>query len=271
MSCHEEPETGRQTSSTLSRFLILITLLCLSPFCRSEARAETIKLRADLWCPYNCDPDSDKPGLIVEIARAIFIPAGHTVDYQVMPWSRTLNEVRKGHISGAIGALPSEAPDLIYGANPVAQDESGFAFKRDMAFTYHGTDSLAPYRIATIQDYNYDDGEIDAYLRKHAQNTTHIQVNTGGQAGVANLRKLLAGRVDLALDSRAVLAYLIHQEHLDQEIGTVGLGRLVGVHIGFSPALADSKNLADLLSSGVDRLRQQGELAAILARYGVKE
>ncbi|MBF0426813.1 MAG: transporter substrate-binding domain-containing protein [Magnetococcales bacterium] len=247
---------------------IFAMALCLFAI---QARADIITLRADAWCPYNCDPGSDKPGLIIDIARAIFGPAGHTIDYQLMPWSRALDEVRKGKVIGAVGALPSEAPDLIYGTNPVTLDEPGFAFKKGMIFKYTGATALDPYRIATIKDYNYDDGEIDAYLKAHEQETNRIQANTGDHAGVANLKKLLAGRVELALDSHAVLTHLVRQEGVENKVALATSGHFTGVHIGFSPVHPRAKEWAELLSSGVDALRKRGEMAAIFARYGLTE
>jgi len=46
----------------------------------------TVSLRADFWCPFNCEPDAARPGFMVEIAPyALGSKYGHTVDYQIMP------------------------------------------------------------------------------------------------------------------------------------------------------------------------------------------
>jgi len=238
----------------------------------SAAPADTINLRADNWCPYNCDPRSDRQGLLVDIARAILVPAGHGVDYRIMPWNRALAEVRKGLIQGVIGAQRSEAPDLIYGDVPLAYDDSGFAVKKGTDFRYRGPSSLDPYRIAVIADYNYDGGdEIDAYLKDSAGDKNHIQSNTGDDAGAANLRKLMSGRVDVAMDSAAVLTYLVNQLGLADKVDIVPLGRPTAIYIAFSPAAPRAGEWAALLSSGIETLRQRGELGTILARYGLRD
>ncbi|MBF0110208.1 MAG: transporter substrate-binding domain-containing protein [Magnetococcales bacterium] len=249
------------------RFLLPMIFLCAPPV----ALAEVITLRADSWCPYNCDPESDRPGILIEIAKEILGPAGHSIDYRLMPWSRTLNEVLKGNISGAVGVIPSEAPELIYGANPLAYDKPGFAFNKGMEFSYRGPSSLDPFRIAVIRDYHYDDGEIDAYLQAHQTDSTRIQPNAGDNAGMANLKKLLSHRVDLVLDSHDVLAHLVHRHHLGQKVELYAIDRWTGIHIGFSPVKPESRNLANLLSSGIPSLRRQGRLAEIFARYGLSD
>ena len=90
-------------------------LLVVSSF--SPISADTIIIGADEWCPINCEPGSERPGFLVETARAVFEKAGHNLEYVKMPWSRTLDEVRKGRINGAIGAYFQDAPDFIFPEN----------------------------------------------------------------------------------------------------------------------------------------------------------
>ena len=46
------------------------------------AAADTISIRGDMWCPVNCDPKAERPGYMIEIAREVFEPKGHKIDYQ---------------------------------------------------------------------------------------------------------------------------------------------------------------------------------------------
>ena len=41
----------------------------------TAATAETVTLRADVWCPFNCEPDAASPGYMIEIAKAALEPA----------------------------------------------------------------------------------------------------------------------------------------------------------------------------------------------------
>jgi polar amino acid transport system substrate-binding protein len=237
----------------------------------STALADPIVLAADKWCPYNCEPNSDRPGVLVEIAQQVFGSAGYTVDYRLMPWNRSLSEVRRNRVQGIIGALKSEAPDLIYGSQAIACDDTGFAFKKVLGFRYNGTSSLDPYRIAVIADYNYDGGEIDAYIKKHAASEDRIQFNTGEDAGIANIRKLVAGRIDIAIDSAAVMSYIVNQLGLSESIGITHLGQPNDIFIAFSPRNSQSEELAALLDKGGEDFQRSGKLATILSRYGVSD
>jgi ABC-type nitrate/sulfonate/bicarbonate transport system substrate-binding protein len=64
----------------------------------APAAAEVVTMAADVWCPYNCRPDTEHPGFAIEMARAILEPQGRKVEYIVIPWARTLEEVRAGKI-----------------------------------------------------------------------------------------------------------------------------------------------------------------------------
>ena len=236
-----------------------------------SVEAETIILAADTWCPYNCEAGSDKPGILVEIARSVLGSAGYTVDYRVLPWSRSLSEVRRNRVQGVIGAVRSEAPDLVYGSHPAVLDDTGFAVKKGLGFRYQGPNSLDPYSIAVIADYNYDSGEIDAYLKRNSGSKGRIQFNTGDDVGIANVRKLMAGRVDIVIDSATVLTYIVHKLGLEDQIEIIPLGHPNEIFIAFSPANPHAADWAALLSTGLEELRRQGGMAAILARYGVTD
>ncbi|MEQ1790535.1 MAG: hypothetical protein ABL857_08835, partial [Rickettsiales bacterium] len=59
-----------------SLFVILLAIL-VTPLTNAHAAEQTtINIVADEWCPFNCDPESDKPGYVIELAKEIFKPYG---------------------------------------------------------------------------------------------------------------------------------------------------------------------------------------------------
>src|SRR5688572_12634344 len=85
----------------------------------ASARADTVALRADEWCPYNCAPESDRPGYAVEIAREVFAAAGRTLDYDILTCTRSVEDARTGRYAGVIGALVEDASGFVFPAEPV--------------------------------------------------------------------------------------------------------------------------------------------------------
>jgi polar amino acid transport system substrate-binding protein len=78
------------------------------------ASNKTMTIVADEWCPYNCKPDGEKSGFLIDIARKIFEKHGHGVVYQTMPWEQAINKTRSGDFDALVGAAPEDAPGFIF-------------------------------------------------------------------------------------------------------------------------------------------------------------
>jgi polar amino acid transport system substrate-binding protein len=234
------------------------------------AQADTITIVADEWCPYNCVPGSDKPGYMIEIAQKVLGEAGHTIEYSNLPWSRAIEESRRGKFSAIVGAARDDAPDFVYPGEALGISGSVFAVKKGAGWKYTGIDSLAAVSVGVIQDYSYSD-EFDAYAEANAKDSKKIQVATGETALSTNIRKLEAGRIGALLEDRAVLDYQLAQENKAGSVDIAGGLEEAEIFIAFSPANPASKDYAKLLGEGVAKLRASGELGKILARYGLKD
>lgn len=236
-----------------------------------QAPGETLVIAGDLWCPFNCAPDSPRPGIYVELARDIFAEAGIGVEYRVINWARALQEVRHGHINAAIGAARSDAPDLVFTEQPVSQSRNCFYTVRENQWRFDSLKSLHAQRLAVVNDYSYGE-ELDAYVQAEQGNPQRLQAASGQQALGQNLAKLLEGRVDVVLENSWVM-----QEYLARR-GYIGTVRHAGcqqpdipIYLAFSPALPRSRDYVQLLDQGLRRYRADGRMQTLLERYGVRE
>lgn len=233
----------------------------------ATARAETITLVADQWCPYNCTPGDERPGFLIEIARKVFAEQGFTVDYAVVPWARAIRDARAGRYDAIVGAIRSEAPDFLY------PDGSGFragtqAFvKAGSAWTYTGPASLEDQTLGVILDYSYG-AATDAYVARHRGDEKRVQTTTGEDALERNVAKLLQGRVSVVLEDPAVMRFFLDRTRQAAAVVPAGALDSTEVFIAFGPNGARAAENARLLSDGMRRMRASGELARILARYG---
>ena len=71
--------------------IFLLTMVLIK-----SAFGDQIVLVADEWCPYNCSPDSEKKGYMIDLASQILGEAGHTVKYRAINWSRSISKAREG-------------------------------------------------------------------------------------------------------------------------------------------------------------------------------
>ena len=255
----------------LSRWLPLLAVLWV---CSSMSlRADTITIVADPWCPYNCEPESDAPGFMVEIARRVFAEVGIEVRYETLPWVRALQATEAGEYNGAIGASRYEASGFVFPDIEQGRMRNGFWVVRESDWHFHGIESLTDINLATLAGYSYGP-QVEEYLNDpaNAQRVTQLYGSTPLQNGLNMLQR---GRIDALLEDEYVFRYEVKQRNEVDHYrlaGRVGLDPLFSdVYIAFSPALTSSERYARILGEGMARLRASGELDKILARYGVSD
>lgn len=248
---------------------LALALLAAAALAAAPARADVIRLRADLWCPYNCQPGTDRPGYMVEIATEVFAAAGHGVEYRTMNWVRSLEEARRGTVDGVIGANAVEAEGFVLPV-PLGRAQDAYAMRRGSRFDPEVTDPFQGIVIGAIRGYVYG-GRLTDHIRAHGEDPTRVQLLAGDDALEKNLRKLVAGRVDLVPDDSNWLRLVIHDLGLADAIQIVHEDEPILQYIAFSPANPKSPVYASLLSEGVARLRASGRLRAILDRYGLED
>ena len=249
-------------------FLILLCVSVLS----SPVFADVISLRADEWCPYNCEPGSEKPGYMIEIATVVFEKAGHTLDYQLLNWSRSIVDSRQGKYTGIIGTTKDEAPDFIFPEEPLGSVKDVFWVKKGTAWRYQGIESLTEIRLGVIQDYVYS--SINSHIEQY-KTTSKVQESTGDDALEKNIKKLELGRIDALLEDQNVFQNIV------KDMGKLELFEVAGdlseaseeehLYIAFSPASPKSDEYAKILSEGIKQLRASGELQKILSNYGLND
>ncbi len=233
-------------------------------------KAAEISLCADVWCPYNCAPGSDRPGVAVDIAKAVFGPAGYHVNYQELNWARCVEDARSGRFSGIIGAIPSDAPDFTFPAEPIGISGDAYAVRKGDNFRFTGNASLQGRVLGVIRSYSFS-GPIGKYIAAHANDGSKIEFVSGDGALVKNLEKLVAGRVDVVLDDKNVMLNQIESLGLKDRVTVVDGVHLTPIFIAISPRAPDPLKLATIFDDGVARLRASGRLAEILARYNMQD
>ncbi|MGE5548400.1 MAG: substrate-binding periplasmic protein [Solirubrobacterales bacterium] len=228
---------------------------------------ETVVLGADPWCPHTCDAGPDRPGYMIELAQSAFALHGVRVVYTTAPWARVMAEVRDGKLDGAVGVLRAEAADLTLHEEALGMQTNAFAVRKGDPWTFGGLDTLKGRIVATIKDYSYS-SDLDAWL---ASDATEVQAAAGENALEKNLRKLVAGRVDVVVEDAAVLKHRLRKFADRDKIAMAGGLEGGELFIAFANAEGRNQRLTAMLDSGIRSLRASGELNRILAKYGLKD
>ncbi len=263
---------GRTAAALLIAALLgpMSLVMFTAPAAAAEA-AETIVIAGDHWCPFNCEPDSDRPGYMIEVARRAFEPAGHEVRYKIIPWARAIVSARRGLINAIAGAYKEDAPDFIYPENALAH--VGFSIFVDVKteWTYQSIATLRFISLGVINDYAYS-LDIDDYILENMHEPNRIQIASGETPLKTNIRKLVHGRIDALIETPAV--FWLAASEMDLADGLKAAGEAVpprAANIAFSPALPQSAVHGRILSEAVERMRESGELADLQKKYGLPD
>ena len=262
--------------------IIVFACSCVFPLhtaCAEDNKTARVKkkvvLGADEWCPYNCEPGSDKPGYVIEMAKIIFAKKGYELEYKVMPWDQAKVDALQGRIAGAVGMDKKEGDELEkkedtsgkkkfqYPANEITRNTSSFFVLKENSWKFDPNNpdkSLAELggKVGIAQGYAFD--LINKLLEKN------MLVEIGGTSPLRVLLvMLLEGKIKALIDDRTVVTYKSYSLRCALKIQNAGIAEEpTDLYIGFCP---DCKQEAAVFSQGIDELRNSGKLQEILSKY----
>lgn len=256
------------------RIKFMLGLSILWSFCAVAAVAQDIVLAADQWCPFNCKPGSENPGILIEIAQRAFKNSKYNVPginfvYKDMPWARAIEEARKGQVDGIVGASKDDAPDFIFPETSIILTENKFYTLTESPLTSLDIKSLEGVTLGAIRDYAYVD-ELNLYIKNNLKNPKKIQLSSGEDPLGINIRKLLAKRLDVLVEDVSVMNYTLHTLNMKNKFKVLNSNlKSDKLYIAFSPQGIRSKELADLVNAEMKRLEHSAELKELLSKYGM--
>lgn len=253
------------TKISLTRKLAIV-LVSLLPY--GIAHADKIIIASDPWMPHTGHEEGDN-GYILDLAIAILEEAGHDVEYVVRPWSRAISDTREGKLNAIAACFQEEAEDFIFPDNAIGLSRSVFYANTSLNWEYTGPDSLEPLVLGVIQDYSYGE-ELDEYLAANQGDKYRVHVFFGDDPQIRMIEMLNRGRIDTMIVDQLVIENLIIRLNLRSDhieiVTDMGADDL---WLGFSPAVEESAEYAQIISDGIERYRNNGKMAKILGKYGL--
>lgn len=235
--------------------------------CKSfAAGGDVLKVRADTWCPYNCEPKDKNPGYMVEVLEAAFGKAN--INYDTMNWARAILDTREGSFDAIIGAAKEDAPDFIF-SSPLGASNNCFYAKATSKFKFTGIDSLKSVKLGIVKDYAYFE-DLNGYIKQNYGNRERIDEHYGDDVQEKMMAKLEAGRIDAFVEDPSVVSYILKKHPEMKDINEVGCKEIGSLYIAFPPKNPKSKERAEKLSAKIDSMVKSGEMTKLLEKYSVK-
>ena len=257
-------QKGYLVLNLLSRIMTITFSIVIA----TSGSSDTIVIAADEWCPYNCTPGSENPGFMIEVAREALAPYGHEIEYKTLNWARSLYQAEKGDIDGVVGAVTDEAEGFIFGP-AIGTYSDTVVFRAGEGFDPDDITNRPALRLGAINGYKYY-GPVNEFIQAHEDDRQRVQYVSGENALEQNIRKLIAGRIDVVAEVKSVIEYNLSHLKLAEAVEVREIDETDDTFIAFSPANELSHTYADQLTEGVQRLRSSGRYAEIFAKYGVE-
>jgi polar amino acid transport system substrate-binding protein len=230
----------------------------------SAASAQTVSLTSLEWPPYTGDALAEK-GASVKIAEAAFEAAGKQLEVAFYPWVRAVETAKQDE--NFLGYFPEyyakeiEA-DFIF-SERMGDSPLGFIQQAANPVQWETLNDLKGVSIGTVQGY-VNTAEFDEMAASGALN---IDAATDD---ATNIKKVAAGRLDLAVIDKYVFEYLIST---DPALGKLKdkisfndkLLELKGLHICFRRS-PEGQSMADAFNAGLAKI----DYKAIEAEYMAK-
>jgi len=221
----------------------------------------TVVLTSLEWPPYTgaALPGGGASG---EVVRAAFASMGYAVEVRYFPWKRAVELAL--HDPEVDGVFPEYASSLrrahfLY-SDVMGSSRVGFVeyASRDVVWTR--LEDLVGLRIGTVTGYV----NTESFDRMAAEGKLEVDPSVGD---LLNLRKVLAGRVDLAVADVNVFRYLcLTDEALGRQANRLKINRrLLGInslHVCFKMGMR-GRELLRVFNEGLRRISAEG----VQARY----
>ncbi|WP_423596724.1 substrate-binding periplasmic protein [Roseateles sp. MS654] len=243
--------------TTRRHSLLWLASAAAMPVLPARAAEPPLRMVATEFPPYT---GSALPGggIACEITRAALRLAGRSMTLSFRPWARALLEFQRGDHDGVIGAWRSpERERTMHFPQPLGiLNQLGFMARAEARHPVDDLRALSGLRI----------GVVHGYVNPARFEAANLSVE-GAVDDLSNLRKLQAGRVDLALVDKGVASHLVETQLREAAGRLVWLEPAVTeapLYTVFSRTRPEGERLAAALTRGMGELHGSGRLAALL-------
>ncbi|WP_415401739.1 substrate-binding periplasmic protein [Tateyamaria sp. SN3-11] len=237
--------------------LAALAAVCLSA---SASSAQNLSLAATEWPPFYGSELPDN-GFMTEIVIEAFDRAGYGSDVAFLPWKRAFEGTRDGKYDALFTMwYREEREEFFLFSDPLPSNELVLLVRAGEGGTFEGYDKLQGKTIGVVRGYAAPPGFEEAKLKV-----------SEARDDEENLRKLLRGRIDMALTDRIVAQHIINtkMESDAENFGWMEPPVHVDVQYMVVPkAIDNSEELMRSFNTSLTAMTEDGTLKEIMGKHG---
>ncbi|MCX7079485.1 MAG: transporter substrate-binding domain-containing protein [Pseudomonas sp.] len=231
----------------------LLILLCVLSWSAARANESPttptqIRLASEEWKDYTA---ADGHGLAWDVLRAVFEPAGVTLQIRMVPYTRSVGLVQRGEVDAWVGSYREEVGGVLY---PRWHYDYDHVYALGLASSPAPTAAtLGDYRLAWVRGYQYQNYFPNIHRFNEIQRRTGI------------LPMLLYGRADYYIDALTEVDYVLGGAQNPALFRRTHLAELP-VFLGFADN-PKCRALLTLFDQRMELLVKSGQLRPIFERW----
>lgn len=222
----------------------------------TPATADTITVASGDYPPFT-GREEPHGGLVNRIVTAAFRESGIDVEYVWRPWKRALLEAGNGKVAAAsyFGADEIRDQDFLLGGPLFREDAVLFYRADDPAPAWDNTTQMGKLRVGITLGYTYG----DETTQRIEDGVLQVEV---AESDTTNLRKLLAGRIDVFPSNRVITWHLLQTQFSAAERQQIAATSepimSMETYLLISKRTPDAEKLHSAFQSGLDALKEGG-------------
>ncbi len=246
--------------------MIRLIALAVTAIVSLPLQAQTLTFCGDGagWPPYTYEEKGVVKGYDVDVLKAILEPQGVTVDVQMLPWKRCMQNTLNGKMTAALSASANDERRKNYRLTEYYYTvQPSFIYLKERfpnGVQVPAEEALKAHKICGLRGYNYDGFGLP---------TAKVDTDTNNFDQL--FQKTKAGRCDIILARYEPLAgfALLGKTYLTDKWG---YNAIPGIdpekfYMLVSRKIPDSEAVEKQISDGIKQLRSEGKLSELLKPY----
>lgn len=251
----------------MRRWLALIGFILLS-LPQGVAARDAVNLASIEYPPYTGE-QLKHDGVITQIIQEAYARVGYEVGIRYYTAAKAAKITEAGGVDGlAIVRMRRERKNWVLYSDPMPATEVVFYKRKNMEIPFDGKNYLALWSYSFGTGTGFDNPEgFDPVLRGQ----THVRVF---RDDLEVLRKLEAGRIDLAIIDKFIAQYVLNTQMPESVEALDWIGPPLSTepnYLAISRKAPQAQKKLDDFNRGLAMLAQDGRIHAILAEHGLKE
>lgn len=214
-----------------------------------------------VYPPYNYQ-DGEIKGLNIEIIKAAFSAMAYQIQIDILPFGRAFLYAKEGKYDGITLWHSEQRTQWFEFSDPFTHSELVFYKRKSLKINYQSLSDITPYTVGTV-------GTVQKYAYPTYFLNDHKIIKDQVLTDERNIKKLILGRIDLALIDKRMAQFIMRKNYPKQQhlFGSAGILKNEFFYLAISKNTKHYLQKLKDFNLGLATIKTNGVLAEIINKY----